>query len=481
MSTFNDLTDQERFVSRVLAREDLYYFSRYMFLARRNFAWLRSDHHQVICDALMLVYRGETKRLIINVPPRYSKTELAVVNFMAWALGKHPDAEFIHTSYAATLAVQNAANARELVKHEEYGQIFPGVGIRADSNAKGDWRTDKGGVVYAAGSGGTITGFGAGKVRPGFGGAIIIDDPHKPDEANSDVIRKGVIDWFQNTLESRRNSPDTPIIVIMQRLHEEDLAGWLLAGGNGEEWEHVCLEALIDEDLPTERALWPAKHTVTDLKRLKKASSYIFSGQYQQRPSPKGGEIIKGEWFPRYRVVPPLKWRAAYVDTAQKAREHNDYTVFLHAGMGQDGKVYLLDCRRGKFDAVKLEQTAKDLWAAWKIPAPYQGTAYRYFAIEDKSSGTGLIQQLKTKHTIPVKPLQRLAGQDKYSRVMDVQGHLESGFICLPEAAPWVADFIAECEAFTANDSHKHDDQVDTLADCAADMLNGGTSMLDIL
>lgn len=481
MNTFNDLTDQEKFVSRVLAREDVYYFSRHMFLARRNFPWQRSDHHQVISDALMRVYRGETKRLIINMPPRYSKTEMAVVNFISWCLGKHPDAEFIHTSYSATLAVQNAANARELVKHEEYGQIFPDVGIRADSNAKGDWRTDKGGVVYAAGSGGTITGFGAGKVRPGFGGAIIIDDPHKPDEANSDVIRKGVIEWFQNTLESRKNTPDTPIIVIMQRLHDEDLAGWLLAGGNGEQWEHVCLEALIDEDLPTERALWPAKHTVADLKRLKKASSYIFSGQYQQRPSPKGGDIIKGEWFPRYRVVPPLKWRAAYVDTAQKAKQHNDYTVFLHAGMGHDGKVYLLGCVRDKLEAVKLEQTAKDLWAKWKIPGSYLGAAYRYFAIEDKASGTGLIQQLKTRHTIPVKPLQRLAGQDKYSRVMDVQGHLESGFVCLPDDAPWVTDFIAECESFTANDSHKHDDQVDTLADCVSDMLNGKTSMLDIL
>ncbi len=481
MNTFNDLTDQEKFVSRVLAKEDLYYFSRYMFLARRNFPWMRSDHHQVICDALMRVYRGETKRLIINVPPRYSKTELAVVNFMAFALGKHPDAEFIHASYSGTLASNNAANAREMIRHEEYQQIFPGVVIRTDSNAKADWRTDKGGVVYASGAKGTITGFGAGKVRPGFGGAIIIDDPHKPDEASSDPIRTGVIEWFQNTLESRKNTPDTPIIVIMQRLHEEDLAGWLLAGGNGEQWEHVCLEALIDEDLPTERALWPAKHTVVDLKRLKKTNQYVFSGQYQQAPSPKGGSIIRGEWFQRYKVVPPLKWRAAYVDTAQKAKQHNDYTVFLHAGMGHDGKVYLLDCVRDKYEAVKLEQTAKDLWAKWKIPGPYLGAAYRYFAIEDKASGTGLIQQLKTRHTIPVKPLQRLAGQDKYSRVMDVQGHLESGFVMLPETAGWVSDFIAECEAFTANDTHKHDDQVDTLADCAADMLNGKTSMLDIL
>lgn len=227
--------------------------------------------------------------------------------------------------------------------------------------------------------------------------------------------------------------------------------------------------------------MWPAKHTPADLQRIKKANAYVFSGQYQQLPAPKGGEIIKGEWFPRYRVVPPLKWRAAYVDTAQKAKQHNDYTVFLHAGMGQDGKVYLLDCVRDKLDAVKLEQTAKDLFAKWKVSAAYQGTAYRYFAIEDKASGTGLIQQLKGRHVIPVKELKRLPGQDKYSRVMDIQGYLESGFVCLPEGAPWVADFVGECEAFTATDSHAHDDQVDTLADCAADMLNGSTSMLDIL
>ncbi|MFU1946124.1 terminase, partial [Bordetella avium] len=136
------------------------------------------------------------------------------------------------------------------------------------SDAQHHWKTEQGGVMYATGAGGTITGFGAGKLRDGFGGAIIIDDPHKADEANSGVMRKNVIDWFQNTVESRKNSPDTPIIIIMQRLHEEDLAGWLLgdrgpngrgdpvAGGNGEVWDHLCLSAWNDDGTP----LWPEKH-----------------------------------------------------------------------------------------------------------------------------------------------------------------------------------------------------------------------------
>ena len=182
------------------------------------------------------------------------------MNFVAWAMGQVPDAEFIHASYSGTLAVENSASVRTVMQHEAYREVFPAAQLASD--AKGHWKTTAGGVMYAAGAGGTITGFGAGKHRDGFGGAIIIDDPHKPDEARSDVIRQGVIDWFQNTLESRKNSPTTtPIVLIMQRLHEKDLAGWLLGGGNGEQWEHVCLPALRDDGT----ALWPEKHDVEAL------------------------------------------------------------------------------------------------------------------------------------------------------------------------------------------------------------------------
>ncbi|MGU5448090.1 phage terminase large subunit, partial [Acinetobacter baumannii] len=247
---------------RIEAQEDLYFFTRYMFKERRGYKWMQNWHHLEICEALMKVYRGEIKRLIINVPPRYSKTEIAVINFMAWCFGKKPDCEFIHISYSAMLAANNAFQIRTLVQEEAYRKVFPELTLRDDSKAKDFWRTSQGGVCYATGTGGTITGFGAGKLRKGFGGCIIIDDPHKAHEASSKTIREGVIDWFQNTLESRTNSPDTPIIVIMQRLHEDDLAGWLLgdrkdgvpvAGGNGEVWEHLCLSAIQEDG----SALWP--------------------------------------------------------------------------------------------------------------------------------------------------------------------------------------------------------------------------------
>jgi hypothetical protein len=207
-------------------KTDLLTFSKTVF----NGVFRENWHHKEICDTLEKVYIGQIKRLIINMPPRYSKTELAVVNFIAWTLGNRPDSEYIHTSYAKALASKNAQAVRDLCQKEVYQQIFPRVQIRDDSSAKADWKTTLGGAVYAAGSGGALTGYGAGKMREGFGGCIIVDDPHKASEATSDTIRKGVIDWYSTTLESRTNSPDTPIILIMQRLHKEDLTGYLLNG-----------------------------------------------------------------------------------------------------------------------------------------------------------------------------------------------------------------------------------------------------------
>jgi len=456
--------------ARMAAADDLYFFSRYMFKLRRGYNWIQAAHHKIICDALMRVFRGECRRLIINVPPRYSKTELAVVNFAAWAIGKAPDAEFIHTSYSGTLAANNSFQARELVQYDEYRHIFPDVEIRGDSNARNEWRTTEGGVFYATGAMGTITGYGAGKHRDTFGGAIIIDDPHKADEAKSDVKRKNVIEWFSTTLESRKNHKDTPIILIMQRLHQDDLAGWLLNGGNGEKWEHIMLPALRDDGT----ALWPEKHDVETLKRMEASNRHVFAGQYQQRPAARGGNIMRGEWFQLYDVAPRMKYRAIYADTAQKTAEHNDYSVFEEWGLGDDGKIYLLDLIRGKWEIPELERRAPSFWNKAKARDAVVTGQLRQMKIEDNASGTGLIQRMKLDHRIPVAGIKRT--KDKYTRLTDVIGYIESGYVCLPRNAPFLSDFVGECEAFTADDSHPHDDQIDPMIDAINDMLAGNNA-----
>jgi len=362
--------EKELAVLRDLVRKDYYFFARYMFKKRHGFKWQHAAHHQLVCDALMRVHSGESKRLIINIPPRYSKTELAVVDFMPWCIGLNPDCEFIHTTYSTRLAVASSFAAREIVSSVEYKELFPDVVLRDDSQAKDEWRTTANGCVYAVGGEGTITGYGAGKMRDGFGGAIIVDDPHKPDEVTSDVVRPKVIERFQNTLESRKNSPHTPIIVIMQRLHEEDLTGWLLAGGNGEHWDHVNLPAIQADGT----ALWPEKHTINDLMRMQEASAWMFSGQYQQRPTPPTGGMFKPDTIEIVDALPKnLRHTVRGWDFAA-THLGGDHTVGVSIGQTLDNKYYITDVRRLQGTPDKVEEalvsTAKMDSSRVKISIP---------------------------------------------------------------------------------------------------------------
>lgn len=449
-------------------RTDLLTFVRTMFRARKGADFVTSWHHEIICEALEKAIIGKTKRLIINIPPRYSKTEIAVINFIAWCMGNFPDCEFITASYSKRLASTSTWSARNIIQHEKYKEIFGDIGITKDSNAKDEWRTESGGCVYAAGTEGTITGYGAGKMRDYFGGAIIIDDPHKAGEANSDTMRQNVIDWFNETMESRTNSKETPIIIIMQRLHEEDLSGYLLAGGNGEKWEHICLPVLNDKDEP----LWPFKHTREDLRRIETSNSYVFAGQYLQLPSPKGGGIFKTEWWRYYRALPTIKYRKIYADTAQKTKDHNDYSVFQCWGYGEDGKIYLLDQLRGKWEAPQLLTSAKLFWNKHKGVKDLG--ALREFKVEDKSSGTGLIQQLK-QTGIPIKGIPRSI--DKITRYYDIAPQIEVGNVVIPENEEWVLEYTNEFEKVP---NGKNDDQIDPTADAIQDMLIKGNSKIFI-
>lgn len=457
MTEFNP--EHVKAVTRALCLEDHLFFSRYFFKIREGIKFKVNWHHKAMADAIQRVIDGKCKRLIINVPPGSSKTEMAVINLIARGLAINPKARFLHLSYSADLAELNSAKAKELINSSEYQALFP-IPLKTDSAARGRWNVVEGdisiGGCYATSTLGQVTGFRAGHMAEGFQGCIIIDDPLKPVDSLSKIKRDAVNNAFINTVQSRKASPDTPIIVIMQRLADEDLTGFLLAGGDGKDWEHVCIPAINDDG----ESYWPEKEPIDSLLQLKEKGNFTFEGQYQQRPYVLGGEIIKGEWFGRYTELPPEKhWvrRAIFADTAMKTGEANDFTVFLDALLARDGKVYVLNVWRKKVMAPGLLQLAKDVWAST------QGRAQALY-IEDKASGTGLIQQLQDgTQFIPVLPIERT--KDKFTRVMEVQPRIQSGGVMLPESAPWVVDFISECEAFTANDTHKHDDQVDPLID----------------
>ena len=452
-----------RLALRLEAQEDFYFFVRRMFKARRGFRWAHNWHHEAICRALERVYRGECKRLIINIPPRYSKTEIAVVNFIAWALGKCPDAEFIHTSYSGTLAVANSFMAKLMVEADEYRDIFPDVLLRHDSKSKGDWRTTAGGVVYATGSEGTITGFGAGKMRPGFGGAIIIDDPHKADEARSDTMRKNVIDWFQNTLESRKNGPDTPIILIMQRLHESDLAGFLLAGGNGEQWEHLCIPAISEDG----SALWPVKHSIEQLRVMEQANPYVFAGQYLQRPAPLAGGEFKPDRIEVIDAAPAnVRWVRGW-DLAG-TKDGGDWTAGGLLGVTTEGR-YVIG------DMVRVRESPEGVEATMKATATRDGSLTTVAIPQDPGqagkSQVRALTRLLSGYPVSSKPV----SGDKVQRARPFAAQVNVGNVLMVRG-PYNDALIEEMRNFP---NGTHDDQIDSLSTAFDELTGNNFSMLD--
>lgn len=304
-------------------------FTKYFFFEKTRRKFVVNSHHERICDALDKVLKGEITRLIINLPPRYSKTEIVVKNFIAKGLAMNPSSKFIHLSYSDDLACDNSEEVRDLVKSESYQQLYPYVQIRQGSDSKKKWYTTEGGGVYATAAGGQVTGFGAGAVDEDgelvkqmnefksstkFAGAIIIDDPIKPDDANSEAAREKVNTKFETTIRNRVNSRNTPIIIIMQRLHEHDLCGYLQEI-EPDKWEVLSLPAISYEN-GEPKALWEFKHTLEELEQIKSANSTVFETQYMQNPTPLEG-LMYGD-FKTYDTVPVTKTkiRKNYTDTA---------------------------------------------------------------------------------------------------------------------------------------------------------------------
>lgn len=449
-------------------KADFELFTRYMFYKQNGNKMVVKPFHKRIFAAMTKVAAGKTKRLVITIPPRYGKTEIAVKSFVAWCIANNPAAKFIHLSYSKNLALNNNRTIRDAILSDCYQELF---NVKLLKDSVEEWETYDGGGCYATQANGQVLGFGAGstiarslydkfQICKGFSGCMIIDDPLKPSDAFSERKRETVNQRVTGTFKSRLNLPqETPMIIIMQRLHVDDMAGYVMRGDDGDDWEVLNIPVIEDG-----QPIWPEKHTLEMLESMKNADSYTFSSQYMQEPVIIGGDLIKGAWFGRYEVQPIYEYRILVADTALKAARHNDYTVFQCWGK-KDGRIYLIDQLRGKWEALELERIATDFIR--KHQPVVTGGYLRYTAIEDKASGTELIQRLK-KAGFPFKAIQR--NKDKFARLMDARGFIESGFVMLPNR-PFVSEFIQECEAFTADNRHTHDDQIDPMLDAIELML----------
>ncbi|MDE2101953.1 MAG: phage terminase large subunit [Patescibacteria group bacterium] len=448
-----------------LARDEQYFYTRWMHYRTTGRIWQRAQHHPEVCQALDDVMAGVCPRVIFNMPPRYSKTNL-VQKFVSRALGKFPDSQFIYTSYSAELAEGNSWETRNLIEHPAYTELYPDVKLRADSKARHLWHTTRGGQVYAAGAGGTITGKGAGLKREGFGGAVIIDDPHKPDEALSDVMRAAVIRWYQNTIVNRCNSAHTPIIVIMQRLHEEDLSGWLLKGGSGEEWRHICLPALQEDG----SALWPEMHSAETLLQMQDAMPYVFAGQYQQRPAPAEGGFFKPMRMPIVTAIPfgtkfVRGWDFAASETLGSA-----FTAGSKLGKMPDGRYIIVDVRRfrGMPDDVAsgLVNTAQSDGKSCDVDIPQDpGQAGKAQVAHFTRLLDGFPVYSSPESGDKVQRAQPFASQVNVGSVLMLKGE-------------WNDALVQEMAVFP---NGKYKDQVDSLSRAYTRLSNGGQWVLGTL
>jgi predicted phage terminase large subunit-like protein len=447
---------------QALLRNDFRIFVEKVFMTLTpGQTFIRSWHLEAIAYQLERVRRGEIKRLIINMPPRSLKSIMASVAFPAFILGLDPTRRIICASYSGELAKKHSNDFRAILDSRWYRSTFPGTRVGAFKNNETEIELTARGFRLAASVGGTLTGRG--------GDIIIIDDPLKPDDAFSETKRSGANQWFTNTLLSRLDDKRSgAIVVVMQRIHMDDMTGFLTE--QSDEWEVLNLPAIADHDCEilcwdgkrylrkAGEVLSPEREPLCILDALKmQMGSDGFSAQYQQMPVPPGGAMIKRDWIVRYKELPLLPERILVMqswDTANKGGPQNDWSVCTTWILARGMRWYLVDVWRGRVDYPSLKSIVESharQWGAQRV------------VVEDAGAGTMLVQELQSRvpGIIAIRP-----EGDKASRMAVASAKFQAGQAMLPERAPWLADLEAELFAFPGG---KHDDQCDSISQALLD------------
>jgi len=462
------MIDQQVF--KAMLRSDFSSFLHRCFLTLNpGMPFLPNWHIDAIAHQLERVRAGEITRLIVNLPPRYLKSQMISVAFPAFLLGRDPRRRIIGISYGTDLASKHASDFRSIVQSSWYRQAFSQMRLARTVDA--DVYTTKRGFRKATSVSAALTGFG--------GDCFIIDDPQKPVDAQSETQRNQLNQWFSNTLISRLDNKDTGIIiVVMQRVHLNDLTGYLTENSGG--WTVLSLPAIaeVDDSIAigegtyhlrrAGEALHPAHESLAALERLRKdVGSDIFAAQYQQSPVPPGGSMIRRDWLRYYDKAPAPSYRTKVIqswDTAAKDGAQNDWSVCT-TWLVDDRKVYyLLDITRGRYEYPRLRDTAITLAQRFNPSV---------ILIEDASTGIALAQELRQIRRWAVKaiPVER----DKIGRLYVQQAKFEAGLVQFPRGAPFLAELEVELLTFPQG---KTDDQVDSISQALAHKTYGyDTSM----
>ena len=425
--------------------------------------FIHGQHHAVMAKKFEQIANGEIKRLIINMPPRHTKSEFASFLLPAWYLGKFPNRKIIQCSNTSELAVGFGRKVRNLVDGDTYGKVFPNVSLRHDSKAAGRWATNANGDYFAIGVGGTVTGKGA--------DLLIIDDPHSEQEAalasgNPEVYDK-VFEWYESG-PRQRLQPGGAIVIVMTRWGKRDLTGRVLQSmveRDGDEWEIISLPAIKKNEKP----LWPEFWSYEELVKLRNVLPISkWSAQYQQNPTSEEGAIVKREWWQIWdeKNPPQCSFIIQSWDTAFTKNERSDYSACTTWGVfemnenPEDVHIILLDAHKERLEFPELKKRAMELYREWEPDS---------FIVEAKASGAPLIYELRSMG-IPVQEFTPVRGNDKISRINAVADLFASGKVWCPPTR-WAEEVMEEMAAFPNSD---HDDLVDSTTQALIRFRKGG-------
>ena len=409
--------------------------------------FIEGDHHRIIADKLTRVAKGELKRLIVNMPPRHTKSEFASIYFPSWVMGLKPDMKIMQTTHTADLSINFGRKVRNLMDSDEYSKIFPKVSLAADSKSAGKWQTSQGGEYFAAGVGGAIAGRGA--------DLLIIDDPHSEQDAMSINLLDSCYEWYTSG-PRQRLQPGGSIVIVMTRWNTADLTGRLLTRQtetHSDQWEVVELPAIFED---SGNVLWPEFWKKEELDAVKASIPVSkWNAQYQQNPTSEEGAIIKREWWQLWEAEDPpaCHYVIQSYDTAFSKKETADYSAITTWGVfspqeGMGDAIILLDAQKGRWDFPELKAVAQEQYVEFSPDM---------VLIESQASGTPLTHELRAMG-IPVVNYRPSRGNDKMTRVHAASPVFEAGMVWAPDRI-FADEVIEECAAFPFA---PHDDYVDT-------------------
>jgi len=410
--------------------------------------FVEGKHHKIYAEKLNRIANGELKRLIVNMPPRHTKSEFASHLFPAFFMGRHPNSKLIQTTHTGELAIRFGRKAKNLIESDEYASVFPDVTLAADSKAAGRWESNHKGEYFAAGVGGAITGRGA--------DLLIIDDPHSEQDALSPAVLDGHYEWYTSG-PRQRLQPGGAIVLVMTRWSIKDLTGRLLQAQSKDEaadqWEIVEFPAVLNN-----KPMWGNFWTMEGLNGVKASIPVSkWNAQWMQNPVAEEGALIKREWWQEWEPeqIPQLQYVIQSYDTAFTKKETADYSAITTWGIftpeeGGRQNIILLDAKKGRWNFPELKEKAQEEYKYWEPEV---------VLVEAKASGLPLTHELQ-KVGIPVINFTPSKGNDKHARVNSVAPLFESGAVWAPKDRRWAEEVIEECAAFPFGD---YDDYVDSM------------------